>query len=172
MHARLQYYCLRIHRPEARSRISVVCLCPPSDPGKTKSIRVPNRNLMSSTDRAGRWPLVFALVETMAPSRISHRRRTNGCAVTRTASVACSPVNQFGQSRAAGSSQVVGPGQLLSNCRDQPSRIFSTQGSSCRCSEAIRMRPFRQQRFFKASRRWTALPLAGSQPSPNTASVG
>jgi len=154
------------------SRICVACLCPPNDPGKTKSIRVPNRNLMSSIDRAGRWPLVFALVETMAPSRISHSRRTTGCVVTRTASVSCSPRNQFGQSRAAGSSQVVGPGQLLSSCRDQPSRIFSSQGSSCRCSEAIRMRPFRQDRFFKASRCSTAFQSAGSQPSPNTASVG
>jgi len=154
------------------SRICVVCLCPPSDPGKTKSIRVPNRNLMSSTDRAGRCPLVFALVETMAQSRISHSWRTNGCALTRTASVSCSPFNQLGQSLAAGSSQVVGPGQLLSNCRDQLSLIRPSQGSSCRCSEAIRMRPFRQQRFFKASRRWTASRLAGSHPSPNTASVG
>ena len=60
--------------------------------------------------------LILALVETIAPSNSLHNAAAIGWLVTLTAKLECWPRSQEGTQDCAGTTQVVGPGQVDNIC--------------------------------------------------------
>src|SRR5690606_4599912 len=119
-------------------------------------------------------PPRLALVETSGPPQASHSAATTGCALTRTATASCAPRIQPGTAAVAGTTQVCGPGQLASTAsrEDGASVSQSSRPSSCAAEAATRISPLATSRCLSASRRVTAGRENGSQPRPQTPSVG
>lgn len=130
----------------------------PIDPEMTRT-RWPNNRRHSAAVFAGFPPLKLALVDTSAIPDISHNLAAGACAVTLTATVSCPPFSQAGQFREAGTSQVLGPGQL-ERIRDakaagKPAR----NGTSCLECAAMTISPLAAERCLSVRSFLTAARL-------------
>ncbi len=76
----------------------------------------PNCFLTATGVFAAGLSLMLALVETIGPLNALHNAAAIGWFVTRTAKLECSPRSQGGTQCCAGTTQVVGPGQVDSIC--------------------------------------------------------
>lgn len=120
-------------------------------------------------------PLWFALVETKAIPVSLHSLAVNGWLLTRIAILVCLPVSHLGQCLAAGTIQVWGFLALPHDC----CMICIWDGlrgeinfSRWLKQSATKIKPLCWGLPFNLKIFCTAFRLAGSQPSPNTASVG
>ena len=133
----------------------------------------PNCRLSSDLDLISRSPEEFAEVETTGRPNRRHKVDTIGCALILIATDECWPLIQFGkQFNGSGISQVVGPGQEFLRRSRNCSLSGAISSSSCSNSPATRIKPLSKDLFFNSKMRWTADSLKGSQPRPQTDSVG
>ena len=120
-------------------------------------------------------PLWFALVDTKAMPVSLHSFEVNGWLLTRIAMLECLPVSHLGQCLAAGTIQVWGFfGLPHDSC--MPWIWDGPRGATNRSrrfkQSATKIRPLCCGLPFNLKIFCTAFRLEGSQPSPNTASVG
>jgi len=118
------------------------------------------------------WPLRLAEVETIACPQVWQRFAAVLCRVTRVAMVSRLPVSSVVDVSLALSIQVIGPGHVAASCFSNNSSTTAMYGSSWLRQAAIIISPLLLSRCFKFIKRSSVILFSGSQPRPNTPSVG